>query len=111
MSNSYLAVRVRTALAVLTLLGSACQNSSPGATSLREYKQNVPKFEEMLSRWSNWVGEANEKSFKDGPAGPVKGKVIFVGREYSQVRVELTKKLDPVTLYFQNENSDLHRPG
>ena len=111
MSNSYLAVRVRTAVAVLTLLASACQDSSPGAASLREYKQNVPKFEEMLPRWSNWVGEATEKNFKDGPAGLVKGKVIFVGREYSQVSVELTKKLDPVRLYFKNENSDLHKAG
>jgi len=110
MSNSYLAVRVA-ALAVLSLLGSACQDSSPGAASLRAYKQNVPKFEEMLPRWSNWVGEAAEKNFKDGPVGPVKGKVIFVGREYSPVTVELTKKLDPVTLHFKNENSDLHKAG
>ena len=111
MSNPYLAVTVSTALVALTMLGSACQDSSPGATSLRDYKQNVPQFEKMLAQWSNWVGEETEKNFKAGPAGSIKGKVIFVGRDYSPVRVELTKKLDPVTLYFKNEDSDLHKAG
>jgi hypothetical protein len=48
-SHSYLALRVRTALTVLPLLCGACQDSSPGATSLRAYKRNVPKFQEMHS--------------------------------------------------------------
>ena len=111
MSRSHLSVSLAAALAVLALLSGACRDSSPGAVSLRAYKENVPKFQALLPQWSRWVGEADEKGFQDGAVGPVKGKVVFVGREYTPLLVEMKKRVDPVTLHFKNDSSDLHQAG
>ncbi len=99
--------RISLAFALLGFCFGACRPASPGERSLKAYKENVPKFEALLPQWSKLVGAAEEKNFQERPIAPVKGKVLFVGREYNSIRT----KVDPVNLHFKNENSDLHKAG
>jgi hypothetical protein len=99
--------RISLALALLGFCFGACRPASPGEQSFKAYKENVPKFEALLPQWSKLVGAAEEKNFQERPVAPVKGKVIFVGREYTTT----LPKVDPVTLHFKNENRDLHEAG
>jgi hypothetical protein len=85
----------------------ACQPASPGKQSLAAYEENVPKFKALLPQWSKLVGAAEEKNFQERPVAPVKGKVLFVGREYTST----LPKVDPVELHFKNGNEDLHKAG
>jgi hypothetical protein len=89
------------------LCSGACRSASPGEQSFEAYEENTPKFKALLPQWSKLVGAAEEKNFQERPVAPVKGKVLFVGREYSTV----LPKVDPVELHFKNKSSDLHKAG
>jgi hypothetical protein len=85
----------------------ACHSASPGEKSLQAYRRNVPKFEALLPQWSKFVSDAEEKNFQEKPIGPVKGKIIFLGRVFDTAR----DKDAPAELYFKNQLSDLHDAG
>ena len=99
--------RIGLAFALLGFCFGACRPASPGEQSLKAYEENEPKFKALLPQWSKLVGAAEEKNFQERPVAPVKGKVLFVGREYAST----LPKVDPVELHFKNKNDDLHKAG
>ena len=99
--------RIMLALALLAFCFGGCRPSSPWERSLKAYEENTPKFKALLPQWSKLVGAAQEKNFQEKPVAPLKGKVIFVGREYDST----LPKVDPVELHFKNKNDDLHKAG
>ncbi|HEX6625027.1 MAG TPA: hypothetical protein VF064_15055, partial [Pyrinomonadaceae bacterium] len=99
--------RICLAFALLGFGFGGCRPASPGKQSFEAYEANEPKFKALLPQWSKLVGAAEEKNFQEKPIAPLKGKVIFVGREYAST----LPKVDPVELHFKNKNDDLHKAG
>ena len=105
MTRASLPLRIMLAFVLPGLLCSgACRPASPGKQSFEAYEENAPKFKALLPQWSKLVGAAEEKNFQERPIAPLKGKVLFLGREYTST----LPKVDPVELHFKNRNDDLH---
>jgi hypothetical protein len=89
------------AVAAFGYLYKSCAELPTEPVSINSYKQNIPKFQAMLPRWSKLIQSESETLPQEELAGYLKGKIIILRLSDD----------NSCTLADQNVNWRLHESG
>jgi hypothetical protein len=80
----------------------------PEQISQNKYEQNIPKFKEYLPKWSKFISDSARSNFRAQEEVSVKGKLIFVKRDYDYYKKNKSVSTD---LWSPNELLSWHNAG